>query len=187
MPKPKNSFANLLHRISSKIHWQGGYLALAMAFNLLLSNLTAVAKAKKSLCQWNSCGYFFQFPTKSHKVEPRPKVAKLFHQWLGGDRLWVKSCKPTIVMKNTWPLNINLWLKLITWDVRPNEWGLKKLSWERIHMKFNTHKFPKAVSRHKKVNFFCQALFLRLSSVSLPETKHQQTWIIFGEVYFISK
>ena len=27
------------------------FLALAMAFNLLLSNLTAIAKAKKPLCQ----------------------------------------------------------------------------------------------------------------------------------------
>ena len=59
------------------------FLALAMAFNLLLSNLTAIAKAKKPLCQWNLQGYFFQLATKSCKLEPRPKVAKLFCQWLG--------------------------------------------------------------------------------------------------------
>ena len=29
-------------------------------------------------------GYFFQLATKSCKLEPRPKVAKLFCQWLGG-------------------------------------------------------------------------------------------------------
>ena len=38
--KAKNTFANLYHRISSKFCWQKGYLALTMAFNLLLSNLT---------------------------------------------------------------------------------------------------------------------------------------------------
>ena len=42
------------------------FLALAMAFNLLLSNLTAIAKAKKPLCQWNWQGYFFQLATFSH-------------------------------------------------------------------------------------------------------------------------
>ena len=70
----------------SKFRWHKGYLALAMVFNLLLSNLTAVTNAKKHLCQWNSCGYFFQFATFSCKLEPRPKVSKLFCQWLGGDR-----------------------------------------------------------------------------------------------------
>ena len=44
-----------------------------MAFNLLLSNLTSSAKAKKPLCQWNSHGYFFQLATKSCKLEPRPR------------------------------------------------------------------------------------------------------------------
>ena len=51
------------------------FLALAMAFNLLLSNLTAVAKAKTPLCQWNWRGYFFQLVTKRRELEPRPKVA----------------------------------------------------------------------------------------------------------------
>ena len=60
-----------------------------MAFNLLLSNLTPIAKAKKPLCQLNLHGYFFQFATFSRKLEPRPKVAKLFCQWHGGDRLYI--------------------------------------------------------------------------------------------------
>ena len=33
-------------------------------------------------------GIFFQLATKSCKLEPIPKVAKLFCQWLGGDRPW---------------------------------------------------------------------------------------------------
>ena len=59
------------------------FLALAMVFNLLLSNLTTIAKAKKPLCQWNWQGYFFQLATKIHELEPRPKVAKLFFSGLG--------------------------------------------------------------------------------------------------------
>ena len=39
------------------------FLALAMAFNLLLSNLTTIAKAKKPLCQLNLQGYFLQLAT----------------------------------------------------------------------------------------------------------------------------
>ena len=63
------------------------FLALAMAFNLLLSNLTLIAKAQKPLCQWNWQGYFFQLATKICELEPRLKVAKKFCQWLRGDRL----------------------------------------------------------------------------------------------------
>ena len=44
------------------------FLALAMAFNLLLSNLTAIAKAKKPLCQWNWQGIFFQLATKLRRL-----------------------------------------------------------------------------------------------------------------------
>ena len=35
-------------------------------------------------------GIFFQLVTKIHELEPRLKVAKLFCQWLGGDRK--KTC-----------------------------------------------------------------------------------------------
>ena len=72
-----------------------------MAFNSLLSNLTTIAKAKKPLCQWNSQGYFFHFETKSCKLEPKPKVAILFCQWLGGWQeqvtSWAKESKPKAI------------------------------------------------------------------------------------------
>ena len=32
-------------------------------------------------------GYFFLLATKIRELEPRLKVAKLFCQWLGGDRI----------------------------------------------------------------------------------------------------
>ena len=83
LPKLKNLFANLKHRISSKFHWQRGFLALAMVLNLLLSYLTNIAKANKPLCQWNLQGYFFQLATKSCKLEPRPKVTKRIISGLG--------------------------------------------------------------------------------------------------------
>ena len=76
------------------------FLASAMEFNLLLSNLTAVAKAKKPLCQWNSWGYFFQFATKSHELEPRLKLMKLFCQWLGGDRQNIIESTDKIKLKS---------------------------------------------------------------------------------------
>ena len=56
-----------------------------MAINLLLYNLTAIAKTKEPLCQWNLRGYFFQFTTKSGKLDPRPKVANWRSQWISGD------------------------------------------------------------------------------------------------------
>ena len=43
----RKSIAQNLKRVSLT----KSFLALAMAFNLLLSNLTAIAKAKKPLCQ----------------------------------------------------------------------------------------------------------------------------------------
>ena len=52
--------------------------------------LDAIAKAKKliheNLAQNFKQGYIFQLATKSCKLEPRPKGAKLFCQLLGGDR-----------------------------------------------------------------------------------------------------
>ena len=36
-------------------------------------------------------GIFFQLATKIHELEPRPKVAKLFCQWLGGDRTLIEK------------------------------------------------------------------------------------------------
>ena len=56
--------------------------------------LDAIAKAKKlirksiakPLSHWNWQVYFFQLATKLHELEPRMEVAKLFCQWLRGDR-----------------------------------------------------------------------------------------------------
>ena len=59
---------------------------LTPSFTPIKPNLTNIAKAKKPLFQWNWQGYFFQLVTKSCKLEPRPKVLKLFCQRLGGDR-----------------------------------------------------------------------------------------------------
>ena len=69
-------------------------LALAMAFNLLLSNptkpnLTAIAKAKKPLCQWNWQRYFFQLATKICKLEPRQKLQNFFVSGLGVAGWWL--------------------------------------------------------------------------------------------------
>ena len=65
-------------------------LALPMVFNLLLSSQTTIAKAKKPLSV-KLAGIFFQLATKICKLEPRPKVTKLFCQWLGGDRIQISK------------------------------------------------------------------------------------------------
>ena len=58
-------------------------VSLTMEFNLLLSNLTAIAKVKKLFVSETHRDIFFQFMTESCKLEPILKVAKLFCHWLG--------------------------------------------------------------------------------------------------------
>ena len=83
IPKAKKLICESIAQILKPVSRTKSFLALVMAFNLLLSNLTTIAKAKKPLCQLNLRGYFFQFATKSWELEPRMKEAKFFYQWLG--------------------------------------------------------------------------------------------------------